>query len=178
MSRRRQIIDHLGARLQQIAPGKIWTLPDGDYTCTSAVADARPWRKAPNPAGSTPAICWRDRTERIDEQPSGPRERWLLTLHLAGYLAGSAPAAAARELLADMVAATGADPRCGGLAHYTHPTAWRLLQRPAGEITAAVLLELAIIYTPVLATGEAETFRLLDELDNYLIDEAGNYLNW
>lgn len=174
MNTRRQIIDHIAGRLQQIAPGKIWTLPDGPYACSSNIVAAGPWRQAPYTDNQLPAICWRDKTEQMQGM-FGP-DRWRLTLHLGGYLAGTAPAIAARDLLADMAAAIGADPRCGGLAQMTIPGANRLLQRTEGITVAAAMMELQIIYTPVNVA--AETFRLLDELDNLLTDETGSYLTW
>ena len=69
---------------------------------------------------------------------------------MAGYLAGATPTSAARQLLADMLAAIGTDPRFGGLARWTEPRRLDLRVGQAADIIAGCLLTIDIIYASAL----------------------------
>lgn len=177
MTTRQQIIANIAGRLQQIAVGTVFQLPDGEYVCSNDICQTKPWHKNPFSREQLPAIAWRDGVTRLQQTEYGRPPRYSLRMIMAAYTTGPAPASIGRGLLADMLAAIGSDPRCGGLAHWTEPDYARLLVQPGGAVTAAVELALTIWYTP-LVDSIAETYRLLDEHDNLLIDGADDHLTW
>lgn len=175
-SYRRRIIDSIATRIRAIHPGHHFDLPNGAYTCQGTITTAQPWRLSPFGSAEIPGVAWRDRAVRASGEPFGIWPRYQLQLAIAGYLSGSAPAAAARTITADLLAAVGSDQRHDGYAEQTFYLGSRLLERTTGDVVAVCQLDFAILYMPVPLADEGN--RMLDEVGNILTDESGDTLTW
>ena len=146
---RQQLVDAIVARLGLITTGKVWTLPDGSYTCATVVKGVYPWRKVAISAAQCPSIGIYDTEGRLVDGIIG-KNRHDLVVSVVGYLAGTAPIDACRTLAADIMAAIGSDPTWGTLALSTTIESIPLQQDPAGDVVAACQFELSISYdTPL-----------------------------
>lgn len=148
-SRRQQIVDAIEARLGQIAPGKVFTLPDGPYICTSTIKGIHPWRKTAFGKTEVPAIRFRDGDADVEPGPSTQHENKLRVVLDASIL-GSVTASVARALLADVVAVIGSDPKWGGLAYWTDITSHSVDVDQAGDVIEGVQVHFTVTYrTPL-----------------------------
>lgn len=142
---RQQIVDAIAARLVQIAPGKVWSLPDGPYTCTSAPKSVTPWRRVPYSPAQVPAIAFWDADSAHGEPPLAHHEH-RLGITIVGFVAGNAAIDTVRALLADMVAAVGSDPRWGGLADWTEIDSQDIDVEQAGDVIAGCQISITVVY--------------------------------
>jgi hypothetical protein len=148
-SRRQQIVDAIETRLGQIAPGKVYQLPDGPYTCGSSIKGVYPWRKAAFGKTEVPAIRFTDDNADVNPGPSTQHEN-KLQITLEGFVLGSTSASAARSLMADVVACIGSDPRWGVLAYWTDLHSHAIDVEQSGDVIAGVQINFNVTYrTPL-----------------------------
>lgn len=157
MSRRREILDSIAARLLAI----------------SGIVQVGPWVPTFS-ASRLPAIAWRDKVELVDNQVFGQR-RYRLTVVYAGYVKGSS--STVRELLLEMLTAIGTDPRHEDNARSTNLISTSIGLQVADETISGCTAQIEIIYIAGPDTA-AETNRLQDENSNNLTDENGDNLTW
>lgn len=146
---RQQLVDAVAARLETIAPGVSFQLPDGEYLCSSSLKGVYPWRKAPFSKAEVPAVKIEDGDARTIPGPSTKHEH-KLQLDLQIVMLGSTSASAARSLMADIIAAVGSDPRWGRLAYWTDIDGHNLDIEQAGDVISGGEIHLTITYrTPL-----------------------------
>ena len=149
VSRRQQLVDAIEARLGQIAPGVVFTLPDGSYTCSSSINGIYPWRKAAFGKTEVPAIRFTDDNADAKPGPSTQHEH-KLKITAEGVVVGTTSASTARAMMADMVACIGSDPRWGGLAYWTELDSHAIDLEQAGDTIAGLQINFTVTYrTPL-----------------------------
>ena len=156
MNVRQQIVNAIAAKLGTIAPGVTFTLQGGtSRTCTTILArapDGSPgvysWRKAPFSKAQIPAINFRDEDAAIEcKNFSNQDNRMKVTVE--GLAPSDITASAARNLLADIVAAFCSDPRWGGLTGqggWTNVTSQAIDLEQAGDVISACEASFVITY--------------------------------
>ena len=142
---RQQIVEAMQTRLGLIAADYVFTLNDGDYTCTVSPVSVSNWRRVPYTLNQVPAIAFWDTAQSLGEGPFGRFEH-RLEVSVAGYVAGSASIDSARALLADICAAIGSDPRWGGLAKWTEITDQNIRSEQEGDIITGCQCTLIVVY--------------------------------
>ena len=148
-SNRQQLVDAIEARLGSIAPGVVFMLPDGTYTCQGTIEGVFPWRKAKFSQSEVPAIKMSDTDAKTTPGPSTMHEH-KLQVDLELYVLGKTSASAIRSLMADVVAAVGSDPRWNGLAYWTDIDGHTVDVEQAGDVVSAALINLTVTYrTPL-----------------------------
>lgn len=158
MSRRRDILNSIATRLAAI-PG---------------VVTVAPWQKNFS-VNKLPAIAWRDKIAELETRIYGQR-LIRLTVIYGAYLKNSS--SAARDLLTEILAAIGADPRHDNNARSTNLIKAEIGLQVADETISGCMAQIEIIYTVVSEGIAAETNRLQDENQNNLTDENGDNLTW
>lgn len=143
MTRRQQIVDAFEQRLRGI-------FVSSGYR-TDLGANVEGWRSRPLADGEIFAVVWRDTAapKRREGVEIGRHEHEL-SLEVEILVADGTPDATAREMLADVVQAVGADPRFGGLARWTKLEEDELIVHHEGVRLAAVRLRFAISYRTAL----------------------------
>ena len=135
--------------MKQIAPGFVFTLPSGPYTCGSTIKDVYQWRKVPFSLNQVPAIEFRDTDGETQPGPSTQHEH-KLHIDLLIFFAGGTALASGRTALADVIAAIGSDPKWGGLARWTDIDSPNLDMEQAGDVIAGVQVNFTVTYrTPL-----------------------------
>lgn len=148
-SQRQQIVDAVEAKLQLIAPGQQFELPDGPYICRNTIKTVVSWRKTAFSKAEVPAINFHDGDARTTTGPSTKHEH-ALNFELEIHTAGATSASAVRSIMADVVAAIGSDPRWGGLAYWTTLDGENVSVDQAGEVVSAAQVRFTITYrTPL-----------------------------
>ena len=159
---RQQILDNIAARLSQIAPGAVFQLPDGPYTCQTTVNKVQAWRKNPYSLVELPAIAWRDQVTKLFSIEFRNAYIYKLRCVFAAYLKGQGASSQARDILGDMLAAAGSDPRCGGLARKTEINRASLVLGQQAEIVAGARLDLTVTYMPPNGSEDVNTLKAGD----------------
>ena len=142
---RQQLVDAIVTCLGQITPGKVWTLPDGSYTCSSQPKSVTAWRCTPFSVVEVPAIAIWDSEGNFGDAPIAHFEHRLV-IHLAGYVVGANAAVAARAMLADMAAAIGSDQTWGGLARWTEISNQQLNAEQAADVVVGCEMNIVVVY--------------------------------
>lgn len=150
-SHRQQILDSLSGRLLQITPGKIFRLPGGDYICGSTINKVQPWRKNPYTVAELPAIAWRDKVTKMAPACIGASPEHQLRIIFAAYHAGATAVGQARGILADMLAAIGSDPTCGGLVRSVTINKLSIALGQQADVIAGARLDMTAVYAPAFA---------------------------
>ena len=153
---RQQIVDAIDARMKQIAPGHVFTLPSGPYTCGTQLANAPDggpgvyqWRKVPYSKNQVPALEFRDTDAPTKPGPSTQHEHEL-QVGLVVFFAGGTADESGRIALADIVAAIGSDPKWGGLARWTDIDETNVDMDQAGDVIGGVQVNCTVTYrTPL-----------------------------
>lgn len=149
MSIRQQLIDAIESRLRQIAPGKVFTLPGGPYSCSSSIKDVCPWRKVPFSLNQVPAIAFWDTDAGVTPGPSTQHEH-KLKIELEGHVAGGTPADTARVIMNDVIACIGSDPKWSNLARWTDIDSHEISVEQSGDTIAGIMINFTITYrTPL-----------------------------
>lgn len=148
---RQQIIDALAARLATIGPATTFTLSDGPYTCGTTLGGGGVvgWRKVAVSPAQCPAINFYDDDVEITGNPIGHHEH-RMTVTIVGLLAGSDGLEDGRQLMADIVAVIGSDPRWGGLANWTDIEQQNISMEQMGDICVGCDIRIAITYRTTL----------------------------
>lgn len=150
MSVRQQIVDAMAVRLGLIASGYEFTLNDGSsYVCASTPLTVTAWKRTPYQSSQVPAISFWDTAQSLGDGPIGFFEH-RLEMTIAGFVTGSTSLATARDMLADICAAIGSDPKWGGLAKWTEITAQNLNAAQEGEIVAGCEVQIVVVYETAL----------------------------
>lgn len=142
---RQQIVDTVETRLGQIAPGYVFNLPDGPYTCGSTILAVRPWRKVPFGKNQVPAIKFRDTDAPVEPGPSTQHQH-TLTIAIEVDVAGSTSPDTARGIMEDIIAAIGSDPRWNNLARHTDINSHEIDVEQAGDVVTGVSINITITY--------------------------------
>ena len=148
-SYRQQLVNAIAARLATIAPGVVFQLSDGPYTCQSTIKGVYPWRKVPFSKAEVPAIKMDDADAKTTPGPSTMHEH-KLAVDLEVHTLGATAASVVRAIMADIVAAIGSDPRWGRLAYWTDLDSHTIDVEQAGDIIGAAQINITVTYrTPL-----------------------------
>lgn len=145
MSVRQQIVDAIKTRLELIHLGHQFTLPDGVYTCVTAPLSVTAWRLVPYSVAQTPAIALWDTGQTLEDGTIG-KFTHQLEIAVVGFVSGSSAPAIARDMLADITAAVGSDPRWSGLAIWTEISDHTIKADQEADITAGCECKFTISY--------------------------------
>lgn len=174
---RQQILDNIAARLLLIRPGVVFQLLDGSYTCLTAVNKVQTWRKNPYSLIELPAIAWRDQVTKLSSVEFRNAYIYKLRCVFAAYLKGQGASSQARDILGDMLAAVGSDPRCGGLARKTEINKTSLMLGQQAEIVAGARLDITVTYYPANPAEEPVSENVLTAAGE-TITAGGETIEW
>jgi len=105
------------------------------------------WRSSPFGLEEMPALNIRDTTDAMPYDGIGTSRRdHALTVELEVSFSGSTSAAAARQIIADVIAALGSDETFGGLAFETLVDAAEMSLEELGKILSVASINLTIRY--------------------------------
>ncbi|GEM_PF-4472388 len=159
MTVRQQIINRLKANLEAIAVGVVLTLSDDStYVCQNTLAGrVFVWRTSKledtslGRTGEPFFVNLRDfdSQKRREGVEVGKHEHSLL-IDIDVPVRGGTAEDTVRDLLADLAAAVGADPKLGGLARWTSIETDRLTVEEGGQRIAGGGLSLVVSYRTAL----------------------------
>lgn len=131
MTRRQQIVNALDARLKSIL------VINGYGSDLGTTVSA--WRTRPMSPTEEMALVYRDTTAPKTAAEVG-RHAHTLTVEMSLVVQDDTPAETVRDLIADIVAAIGSDPRFGGLARWSTLVSDELtVMQDSGHLAGAAL---------------------------------------
>jgi hypothetical protein len=110
------------------------------------------WRKSDLPLDQLPLLNIMDSVDSMPSDGIGNRRDHDLSVDLEAYFSGSTSAAAARQIIADIVAAIGTDKTWGGLAYDTLIDTAEIRLEEMGKVLSAAQVNITIRYRSELWT--------------------------